>query len=95
MVKYEKMSKSRGNVVMVDEVVFGIQELDRECEFCDKDGNLIEDYKKFEIWRDKLGDGMFYSSKRFGKFPVYLRNKNTLELCTFLINGKEVLQHGG
>lgn len=73
--KYEKMSKSKGNVVRPEEVVWGVANLDPKYEFRDFDGTIIEDYKKWGIWQDHFSNHCFFTSTRSGKAPVYLCEK--------------------
>ncbi len=82
----EKMSKSRGNVVMVDEVVYGVCEITDGYEFRNINNEPIEDFRAIGIWRDKGGDGNFYSSLRTGKHPVFLCKKGEPVPCHFSTN---------
>lgn len=91
--KQEKMSKSRGNVVTVDEVTYGVYLLDPSYEFCNIYGMPI-DYRELGVWQDKANTGYYYTSTRTGRQPVFLFEKANKEgPCRLLINGKEILQH--
>ena len=90
MPKYEKMSKSRGNVVLPEEVVYGICDLEKGFEFRDIFGQVV-DWKVFGVWRDKLKTGYFFTSTRTGRQPVFLYEDG--EPCILLINGEEKVQH--
>ena len=46
--KYEKMSKSRGNVISVDEVIFGVYHVEPNYEFIDLQQYPV-DYKKVHL----------------------------------------------
>ena len=70
--KCEKMSKSRGNCVTVDMVVYGVAEIDAGYEFRDTDNRVIHDWKRFNIWRDKSCGGDFFTGAAFGQIPVFL-----------------------
>jgi len=91
MAKREKMSKSRGNVVTVDEVVYGVYEVASGYEFRNALGEII-DYKFWGIWQDKSGTGDFYTSTRTGKQPAFLCEVDG-DPCVLLINGEERSQH--
>ncbi len=76
--KFEKMSKSRGNVISPEEVVFGVFELDPNYEFRTElhDGELIVvDYKDFGIWQDQIRTGFYFLASKFGKLPAFLHQK--------------------
>lgn len=94
-VRGEKMSKSRGNVVTIDEVVHGISELDPSVEFRFGNGQVIADYKAVGVWRDSPGDSMFYTATRHGKQPVFLHEKDNPFPAMLLIHGSETIQHPG
>ena len=72
MEKWPKMSKSRGNVVTIDEVVYGIYKLPHEYGFRDRTGKLV-DFKKVGVWRDTDG---YRTSTRDGNRPVFLHEKD-------------------
>jgi valyl-tRNA synthetase len=94
MAKYEKMSKSRGNVVLPEEVIYGVIELDPGCEFRDKYGNTV-DWQN-NVWRDKGKSGFFFTATRFGRQPVFLCEKG--DHCVhsvLLIDEQEKEQHLG
>lgn len=92
-VRWEKMSKARGNVVTPDEVIFGVAELAHGYEFRHPEGSLLEDYKKWGVWRNNLHDSMFYTSTRTGKSPVFLHEKGNPVPGMLLIDGEERVQH--
>ena len=71
----EKMSKSRGNVVRPDEVVYGVAELSGKYEFRDEWNDVIDDYKKLGVWRSQE-DGFYYTATRFDRRPVFLHFKD-------------------
>jgi hypothetical protein len=64
-----KMSKSKGNVVMVDEAARGVCNLASIYEFRDLYGNLI-DYRAMGVWRTPEGD--YRTSTATGRQPVFL-----------------------
>lgn len=91
----EKMSKSRGNVVTVDEVVHGVRFLDNSCEFRDESCNVINDYHKLEVYRNPE-DGFFYTSSRLGHFRIFLHQTGNPVPATFpknSMNDCETTQH--
>lgn len=90
---YEKMSKSRGNVVLPEEVVYGVADLKPECEFRFISGGIISDYRECGIWQNCLHDKFFYTATRFGRLPVFLHYKDNPCPALLTINGKETLQH--
>lgn len=98
MPQYEKMSKSRGNVVLPEEVVYGVHELPFEYEFRDFLGEVV-DYKEFGVWRDKFHTSFFFTSTKHGREPVWLCEKNKFDSegkpipLVLLINGEEKVQH--
>jgi len=67
--KRTKMSKSKGNVVMVDEASRGVCGLSDRFEFRDLRGNLI-DYKVMGVWRTV--EWNYRTSTRTGRQPVFL-----------------------
>jgi len=95
--KYEKMSKSRGNVVLPEEVVYGVMDWDAGYEFrmaAEPDAELQAiDPLEFGVWRDKLKTGYFYSATRFGRLPVFLHEKGNPVPTLLLLNGEEHMQH--
>lgn len=90
----EKMSKSRGNVVTIDEVVGGVSEIDSDYEFRVQVGpdemRALVDYRKVGVWRCGID---YFTSTRLGKLPVYLCRKGVDGPCTLLIDGVEREQH--
>lgn len=90
------MSKSRGNVVTPDEVVYGVAGLPATgYEFRMYDGRVLgrEDVQLLGVWQDRAGTGMFYTSGRTGKLPVYLCRSGEEEAVTLLVEGMEIEQH--
>lgn len=61
--KPEKMSKSRGNVITIQEVVRRVSSIKDGYEFRDHHGNTIDDPLRLEIWRDY--DEQFYCGSRW------------------------------
>ena len=90
--KWEKMSKSRGNVIVPDEVVYGIYHLDKGLEFRLCDGRII-DHLEWGVWRADEGKGFFFTSTRFGKIPAFLHEAGNPLPAKFFIDGKETIQH--
>ena len=68
MAKLTKMSKSKGNVITIDEVVRGVHRLPSNFEFRDNRGGLI-DWLKLGVWRSPEGYRM---GSPYGKQPVFL-----------------------
>jgi hypothetical protein len=87
----EKMSKSRGNVVTPEEVVYGVRELKEGYEFRSTTGELV-DYEEINIYQNPE-DHYFYTTTRFGKQPVFLCEKDNSVPAIILWNGMELLQH--
>jgi hypothetical protein len=83
MAKWEKMSKSRGNVITPDEIVYGVYEVNPGYEFRDESGKVIEDFRELGIWRDRPNGGDFFTSSRFGKRPVFLHEIGNPDPCQF------------
>jgi glutathione peroxidase-family protein len=79
-----KMSKSRGNVVMIDEVARGVCGLSDEYQFRDLQGYLI-DYRAMGVWRTPEGD--YRTSTSNGGQPVFLHQFD--EQIPTLIIGKQ------
>jgi valyl-tRNA synthetase len=63
-----KMSKSKGNVITIDEVVQGVYQLADGFEFRDLYGVLV-DWQKMCVWRAPEG---YRTSTPTGKRPVFL-----------------------
>ena len=72
--KWEKMAKSKGNVITPDEVIYGVSDLASGYEFrlpqVVKKGEefflvvtSLNDYKEWGVWLDKLKDSMFYTRR--------------------------------
>ena len=76
--KYTKMSKSRGNVVLPEEVVHGVYELDQRYEFRDVKGEVV-DWQKLGVWRHH--EGSYFTSTRTGRQPVFLHEKDNPVPC--------------
>lgn len=92
MARWEKMSKSRGNVIGVDEILCGVAELDPAYEFRFADGGVIN-HRSILVWRDKCGTGFFYTGSSFGRRPVFLHERGNPEPCILLLGGVETEQH--
>lgn len=92
--QYEKMSKSRGNVILPEEVIYGVANLDERYEFRDIIGNVL-DYKEQGVWQDKDHTGFFFTASNRGKKAAYLCEKGNPVPCILLINGEEKQQHPG
>lgn len=88
----EKMSKSRGNVITVDEVVNGIYEVDSRYEFRDQTNKVI-DWKERGVWRDRERTGYYFMSSRYKLQPAFLHCKDNPVPCLLLINSVEQVQH--
>lgn len=86
------MSKSRGNVVLPEEVVFGVYELADGYEFRDATGEVV-DWREKGIWRDKLKTGNFFMATRWNRQPVFLCEKDDPRPCVLLLEGQEHVQH--
>ena len=92
MKKYEKMSKSRGNGISVDEVVHGVYGVADGYEFRDASGATIA-FLALGVWQNRGGDSMFYTAERFGRVPVFLCQIGNPAPCILLIDGVEREQH--
>lgn len=86
MTKRQKMSKSRGNVIHPEEMVYGVCDLSEEYEFRDLNNEAI-DHQRSWIYR-KEGKHFYHKS-----LPVFLCRKNYPVPCLITINGEEQLQH--
>lgn len=82
--KLEKMSKSKGNVVEVDEVVYGVASVVEGYEFRDENSELIDAVNR--VWRK---GNSYWLCRRYGGRPVFLHYKD--EPVPPLIMGK--IQH--
>jgi len=89
----EKMSKSRGNCVTVDMVVYGVMYLEVGYEFRDAENRVIKNWKQCGIWRNKSGDGFYYTGPAFGERPVFLCKIDEIIPARLLLNEVEVMQH--
>lgn len=94
----EKMSKSRGNVVWVDEVVFGVIDINDKYEFRNESGFVIKDYKKFGVWRDvhnmcKIAKGCYFTTNRCGLQPVFLCQKDNEIPPALQFENTIIIQH--
>jgi len=87
---YTKMSKSRGNVVLPEEVVCGVCELDPSYEFRDVNGNLV-DWKAAGVWRHH--ESGYFTSTRTGRQPVFLHEVANPIPCMLNRAGREQMQH--
>jgi len=76
-----KMSKSRGNVVLPEEVVHGVCDLAPGHEFRDRFGRLV-DYRTQGVWL-QAGRG-YLTSTKFGRKPVFLHVKGETVPVLFL-----------
>jgi valyl-tRNA synthetase len=83
--KRTKMSKSKGNVITIDEVVRGVHELSGDYELRDLHGRLV-DWRKMCVWRSPEG---YRTSSPTGKQPIFLHLKD--EPVPGLISGR--MQH--
>jgi cysteinyl-tRNA synthetase len=82
--KRTKMSKSKGNVVMVDEASCGIYKLDARYQFRNLRGYLV-DHKMMGVWKTPEGD--YRTSTSTKRQPVFLHEFD--EQIPTLIKGKE------
>ena len=71
----EKMSKSRGNAISVDEVTFGVMDIDPRYEFRHVGGEVIRDFKFCGVWRDTARTGDYFTGTRQGRRSVFLHEK--------------------
>ena len=69
--RWEKMSKSKGNVICPEEVVWGVLRMIPGYEFRNS-LNEVVDFKEFGIWRDCSDTNCYFTSTRTGKQPVWL-----------------------
>ncbi len=91
--KWEKMSKSRNNVITIEEVIYGVANLAGDYQFRLENGTVLDDYKEWGVWRNRHGDSMFYTSTKTGKLPVFLCHKDDATPPPLLINGTPTTQH--
>ena len=93
--KHEKMSKSRGNVITPDEVIYGVCELEPGFVFCDRSGRILMPPQQYGIWRNRGEDNFYYTGRRFGHEPVFLcqLESGVAHICRLLIDGEEREQH--
>lgn len=90
-ISYEKMSKSKGNSVSVDEAL-GVQDLSQNYEFVTLPPEYIYvDYKKIPIYKNS--DGYYYIINTYGHLPVLLIDKTQEYIPRFDINGMIKVQH--
>lgn len=75
MAKLEKMSKSRGNVITIDEVVHGVSELDPRFVFRYFDGSVASRLDR--VWRAASGSFFCHQS------PVFLCRREHYAPCAF------------
>ena len=87
-VKRVKMSKSRGNVISPDEVVYGVYTLAPGYEFRDLEGQLV-DWEKERVWF-MSGRG-YLTSTKYGRRPVFMHKVDD-PIPVFLSN-METVQH--
>jgi hypothetical protein len=86
------MSKSKGNVILPEEVVFGVIESPPGYEFRAVNG-LVLDPSEWGIWRNKNNDGCYYTNTQSGRRPVFLCKHGDNRTCVLIHNGKEIEQH--
>ena len=68
--RWEKMSKSKNNGISVDEVVYGVAEIDRGYCFIDRQDNVVN-HRTTPIYRNQ-NDGFYYTHHNRGHLPVFL-----------------------
>lgn len=91
MAKREKMSKSRDNVVLPEEVVRGVCGLAAGYHFRDERGAAV-DWEWAGVWRAEDG---YRTSTRFGRQPVFLHEDGNPVPCLLRFSdGREMVQHG-
>ena len=104
--QWEKMSKSKGNVIRPEEVVYGVRSIEDSHEFRDLDNDVI-DYRAWGVWQDEFrtvydkyvpnAEGpkpsLFYTATRYGLRPVFIHQKDNPIPCLFTDNGREYTQH--
>ena len=95
MTKRAKMSKSSGNAIGVDEVVYGVASVDDGYEFRTANGTRIAagQVRELGVWRDRAGSGDYFTSERFGKRPVFVHQVGDPEPCLFAVDGGVRSQH--
>lgn len=93
VVRREKMSKLRGNVVAIDEVICGKADMALDYEFRDITGETIPDFLRPGIWRDRAGNGSVYTSMPTGKIPVFLHRKGNPVPVLFEAGKDLLVQH--
>lgn len=91
-VKWEKMSKSRGNVVLPDEVVGRIFEMHPTYEIRNRN-NILVDWRAIGAWRHYSADGMFYADSQHGRIPLFLHEIGNPIPCMLEIGDTLRLQH--
>ena len=92
MNKPEKMSKSRGNVVTIDEVVHGVRNVADGYVFRNHACEVV-DYSALGVWRNQA-DGCYYTSTRTGLRPVFLcRESDIDEIPQLRFKGGVIDQH--
>lgn len=84
----DQMSKSKGNVVLPEEVVHGVFVLEEGYEFRDLAGHLV-DWKLVGVWLQS-GRG-FLTSTKYGRRPVFLHEIDNPVPGSLL--GWETVQH--
>jgi valyl-tRNA synthetase len=87
--KLAKMSKSRGNVVLPEEVVHGVCDLMPGYDFRDTQGRIMN-WKLAGIWRHATG---YLTSTRTGRQPVFLHEVNNPVPCLLQENMQADMQH--
>lgn len=90
--QYEKMSKSRGNGISVDEAQ-KVNHLAPYHEFVTLPPNFIYvDYQEVPIYKDK--DGFYYTYRIYGKIPVLLIDTREDYVPRFDGPDGPIVQHG-
>lgn len=87
-----KMSKSKGNVINIEEITHGVYDLDESFEFRDLKNNVVN-FKEINIFRDTHNTGYYFTTRRFGKLPVFLCRKEEPVPPIIIFKNIEILQH--
>jgi valyl-tRNA synthetase len=90
MSQYEKMSKSRGNVVLPEEVVYGVAELPSNLEFRDIDGEVVD--WKFNVWQEPISH-FYFTATRYGRKPVFYCIVGNPGTPLIVVDGRKLVQH--
>lgn len=90
--KHEKMSKSSGNGVTVDEVTNAVFAVSPGFKFVTLPPFFSDvDHKSITVYRNS--DGMYYTTGAFGEIPVLLADTSQEYIPRFVINGEVRVQH--